>query len=128
MTGAVDDGRDHPALGLPPVVPGGPAVSLVVTSLEWDTVVCRAGFAGVDEEEADLEVDSASAPVAAPPDPEAAGAFFSRNFLVIVTELNFFGCGTLGAAVDGGAGGSVGAVLDVVPVVFGTVACNSEVG
>ena len=95
--GATDAGRDHPAVeGI------GLAVSLAVTRREWDSVCVTAGRAG-DELALvpppqvasrkyrptvafDLAADDAGEVVV-----EAACAVFSRNFLLTLTALNFFG-------------------------------------
>lgn len=95
--GATDAGRDHPAVeGI------GLAVNFAVTRREWDSVCVTAGRA--DNKSAllppsqvasqkyrptvafDLAADDAGEVAV-----EAACAVFSRNFLLTLTALNFFG-------------------------------------
>lgn len=98
--GTTEDGRDHPAVE---VEMAGAAVSLVVTSFECEDAGCVGGLAAV-KASVNFSINSVrpkdDLPSGAPDfivedveldaDPEA-DEFFSRNLLVMLTVLNFFG-------------------------------------
>lgn len=93
--GAADGGRDQPG----PVVVDktGAAVSLVVTSRECVLIGGATGRTGAGLP--DLTTGTWFDDVVADPEEDE---FFCKNFLLMLTEVNFFGCGAANDESDAG--------------------------